>query len=227
MSAAPRRRFQLPEMEGRQARWYARTRGSATQMEVFRQDAARLTGGLPAGSAVLEVAPGPGYLAVEMARPGTLRVTGLDISRTMVELATESARAAGVSVDLRRGDVTAMPFEKDGFDLVVCQAAFKNFKQPVRALDEMHRVLRPGGLAVIQDMNRDASDAAVAAEVRGMKLGRVNAFMTRLILSRFLRRRAYSPARFRSLVALSAFPDCEISTEGMALEVRLRKPEAA
>jgi hypothetical protein len=76
-------------------------------------------------------------------------------------------------------------------------------------------------------MNRDASDAAVAAEVRGMKLSRVNAFMTRLILSRFLRRRAYSPARFRSLVALSAFPDCEISTEGMALEVRLRKPEAA
>ncbi|MGA3183051.1 MAG: class I SAM-dependent methyltransferase [Candidatus Dormibacteria bacterium] len=226
MSAAPRRRFQLPEMEGRQARWYARTRGSATQMEVFRQDAARLTSGLRADATVLEVAPGPGYLAVEMARPGTLRVTGLDISRTMVEIATESARAAGVSVDLRRGDVTAMPFEKDAFDLVVCQAAFKNFKQPVSALDEMHRVLSPGGLAVIQDMNRDASDAAVAAEVRGMKLSRVNAFMTRLILARFLRRRAYSPARFRSLVALSAFPSCEISTEGMALEVRLRKPEA-
>ena len=227
MSAAPHRRFQLPEMEGRQARWYARNRGSATQMAEYRREAARLTAGLPRGGAVLEVAPGPGYQAIEMARPGTLRVTGLDISRTMVEIATESARAAEVSVDFRQGDVTAMPFEKDSFDLIVCQAAFKNFKQPVNALDEMHRVLRPGGLAVIQDMNREAPNAAVAAEVRGMKLNRVNAFMTRLILARFLRRRAFSPARFRSLVPLSAFPGCEISAEGMALEVRLRKPEKA
>jgi len=44
---------------------------------------------------VLEVAPGPGYLAVEMARWGRLRVTGLDISHTMVEIATEHARKAG------------------------------------------------------------------------------------------------------------------------------------
>ena len=227
MSAAPHRRFQLPEMEGRQARWYARNRGSATQMAEYRREAARLTADLPHGGAVLEVAPGPGYHAIEMARPGTLRVTGLDISRTMVEIATESARAAEVSVDFRQGDVTAMPFEKDSFDLIVCQAAFKNFKQPVNALDEMHRVLRPGGLAVIQDMNREAPNAAVAAEVRGMKLNRVNAFMTRLILARFLRRRAYSPARFRSLVALCAFPGCEISTAGMGLEVRLRRREQA
>jgi ubiquinone/menaquinone biosynthesis C-methylase UbiE len=227
MSVRTRRHFQLPEMEGRQARWYARTRGSATQMAGYRREAARLTAGLPSGGAVLEVAPGPGYHAIEMARPGTLRVTGLDISGTMVEIATEGARAQGVPVNFRQGDVTAMPFENAVFDLIVCQAAFKNFKQPVKALDEMHRVLRPGGLAVIQDMNREAPDAAVAAEVRGMKLGRLNAFMTRLILGRFLRHRAYSPARFRSLVALSAFPGCEITAEGMALEVRLHKPETA
>jgi ubiquinone/menaquinone biosynthesis C-methylase UbiE len=227
MSAAPRRRFQVPEMEGRQARWYARQRGSATQMEGYRREAARLTAGLPAGAAVLEVAPGPGYHAVEMARTGALRVTGLDISTTMVEIATENAAAAGVSVDFQHGDVTAMPFGSDSFDLIVCQAAFKNFKQPVAALDEMQRVLRPGGAAVIQDMNRDAPDAAVAEEVRAMRLSRINAFTTRLILSRFLRRRAYSPARFRALVAQSAFPGCEITTRGMELEVRLPKPDPA
>jgi ubiquinone/menaquinone biosynthesis C-methylase UbiE len=227
MSVKTRKRFQVPEMEGRQARWYARTRGSATQMAEYRRQATRLTAELPSGGAVLEVAPGPGYQAIELARTGTLRVTGLDISHTMVEIAREGARAAGVSVDFRQGDVTAMPFESGVFDLIVCQAAFKNFKQPVKALDEMHRVLRPGGLAVIEDMNREAPDAAVAAEVRAMKLSRLNSFMTRLILAKFLRRRAYSPARFRSLVALSAFPGCEISTRGMALEVRLRKPGPA
>jgi ubiquinone/menaquinone biosynthesis C-methylase UbiE len=223
MSATPRRRFQVPEMEGRTARWYARTRGSASQLEVCRRDAARLTAGLEPGATVLEVAPGPGYLAVEMARSGRLRVTGLDISRTMVQIATENARTAGATVDVRQGDVSSMPFAAGSFDLIVCQAAFKNFKRPVEALDEMHRVLRAGGVAVIEDMNRDASNADVAAEVRAMRLSRVNSFTTRLILSRFLRRRAYSPARFRALVARTAFHSCDVSTQGMALEVRLRK----
>ncbi|MGA2284101.1 MAG: class I SAM-dependent methyltransferase [Candidatus Dormibacteria bacterium] len=226
MSATPRKRFQLPEMEGRMARWYARTRGSASQLAECRRQAARLTAGLPDGARVLEVAPGPGYHAVEMARAGRLQVTGLDISRTMVEIATDNARQAGVSVDFRRGDVSAMPFAADTFDLLVCQAAFKNFKQPVRALDEMHRVLRPGGTAVIQDMNRDASSAEIAREVRGMRLNPFNAFMTRLILSTLLRRRAYSPLRFERLVAQTAFGACDVGTAGIGLEVRLTKAAA-
>ena len=226
MSAAPRRRFQLPEMEGRTARWYARQCGSATQMAEYRQEAARLTAGLASGAKVLEVAPGPGYQAVEMARAGVARVTGLDISRTMVEIGTQTARQAGVHVEFRQGDVSAMPFAAESFDLIVCQAAFKNFRQPLAALNEMYRVLRPGGRAVIQDMNRDVAGADIAAEVRGMRLSRINSFMTRLTLSTMLRRRAYSAARFERLVAHTAFGGCETHTQGMTLEVRLAKPAA-
>src|SRR5258708_4192449 len=117
--AVNRRRHLLPEMEGTTARWYARQRGTPSQIALFRQQAAELTAGLPKGADVLEVAPGPGYLAVEMARLGHVKVTGLDISRTMVEIAGENARAAGVAVDLRHGDATAMPFADESFDLVV------------------------------------------------------------------------------------------------------------
>jgi ubiquinone/menaquinone biosynthesis C-methylase UbiE len=175
---------------------------------------------------VLEVAPGPGYHAVEMALLGRVRVTGLDISRTMVAIATETARRAGVEVDLRRGDVASMPFAADAFDLVVCQAAFKNFKRPADALDEMHRVLRPGGVAVIQDLNRDASYADIAREVRGMGLTPVGALMTRLILGTVLRRRAYSPVGFERLAARTRFGTCTTTTEGISLEVRLTKAVA-
>jgi ubiquinone/menaquinone biosynthesis C-methylase UbiE len=227
MSAAPRRRFQLPEMEGRTARWYARQRGSASQLAECRREAARLTAGLPSGAAVLEVAPGPGYQAVEIASAAPVRVTGLDISHTMVEIATETARRAGVEVEFRQGDVSAMPFAAACFDLIVCQAAFKNFRQPQAALNEMHRVLRPGGRAVIQDMNREVTGAEIAAEVKAMRLSRVNSFMTRLTLSTMLRRRAYSAARFERLVAHTAFGSCETHTQGMTLEVRLTKPVAA
>src|SRR5438067_5572546 len=193
-------RFRVPEMEGAVARWYARQRRSGSQIEEYRKQAAQFTAGLPSGAAVLEVAPGPGYLAIEMARLGRFPVTGLDISHTFVEIASENARQAAVSVDFRRGDAAGMPFEADSFDLIVCQAAFKNFAQPGRALDEMHRVLRCGGTAVIQDMSREASAAAIDQEVARMQLGRLNAVMTKSALA-MLRRRAYSRAQFERLAA--------------------------
>src|SRR5438270_8491587 len=124
---ARRWRLKGPEMEGPIARWYARIRASQSQLDAYEKQAALITAGLPSGARVLEVAPGPGYLAIEMARPGGLRVTGLDVSRTFVDIASENARRAGVTVDFRLGDVARMPFPTESFDLVVCQAAFKNF----------------------------------------------------------------------------------------------------
>ena len=215
-------RFKGPEMEGPIARWYARVRGSESQLDACRQQARQLTEGLPAGARVLEVAPGPGYLAIEMARLGKFHVTGLDISRTFVEIASENARQAGVTAEFRRGDVAEMPFEAESFDLVVCQAAFKNFTLPRSALAEMHRVLRPGGSAVIQDMSKDATHADIGREVDGMNLGWFSSFTTTATLER-LKRRAYSPEQFRRLAAESPFRTCEITTGGIGLEVRLKK----
>ena len=117
-----RRRFLLPEMEGMTARWYARQRGTPSQIAVYREQAAQLTAGLADGAAVLEVAPGPGYFAIEVAKLDRFEVTGADISRTMVEIARQNAAAAGVAVDFEHGDATAMPFADDSFDLIVCQA---------------------------------------------------------------------------------------------------------
>jgi len=123
---------------------------------------------------------------------------------------------------VRQGDAARIPFDTGSFDLIVCQAAFKNFSEPVRALDEMHRVLRPGGLAVIQDLSKDASSADIDREVRSMNLSRFNAFTTKFVLSTMLRR-AYSPGQFERLVAESVFRACEIRRDGIGLEVRLKK----
>jgi len=225
MQTMETRRWRLkgPEMEGPIARWYAKVRGSQSQLEAYRAQAAQLTSGLPEGARVLEVAPGPGYLSIEMARLGRFDVTGLDISRTFVEIGSENAHRAGVSVEFRNGDVANMPFGAETFDLMVCQAAFKNFTLPRTALAEIHRVLRAGGTAVIQDMSRDATHADIDAEVAAMNLGWLSSFMTRATLER-LRNRAYSPLQLELLVAESPFQTCEITTAGIGLEVRLTKP---
>jgi ubiquinone/menaquinone biosynthesis C-methylase UbiE len=209
-------------MEGGMARWYANTRRSGEQIAQWRKQAAQLTDGLPDGATILEVAPGPGYFAIELARLGRFHVTGLDVSRTFVDIATTNARQAGVSVDFLLGNASAMPFAENSFDLVVCQAAFKNFSQPVEALNEMCRVLRPGGTAIIDDMDKSATSAAIAEEVAPMRLNWFNALFTRRALG-WLRKRAYTAAQFQRMGAESAFGGARVTVSGIGLEVRLTK----
>ena len=209
-------------MEGSIARWYARTRGSESQISMWRRQAQELTRGLPEHAEVLEVAPGPGYFAIELARLGPYRVTGLEISHTFIDIASENARRAGVKLTLRQGDASHMPLGDESFDLVVCQAAFKNFSRPQSAVNEMHRVLRAGGTAWIEDMRHDATDAAIREEVAAMNLPGLRAFMTRRALTS-LRRRAYTVEQFASFARASPFGSAEVNTKGIALEVRMTK----
>ncbi|MFK0249353.1 class I SAM-dependent methyltransferase [Amycolatopsis azurea] len=218
-----RKRFKiLPEMGGALARNYARQRGTEPQIELWRKQAGELTAGLPEGAKILEIAFGPGYFAVELARLG-FPVTGLDVAPAFIEIASEYARGQGVHVEFREGDVAAMPFDDESFDLVVCQAAFKNFVWPVKALDEIYRVLRPGGTAVVQDMNRDATDGDIVREVESMKIGKLAGLGVRQALVG-LRRRAYTSVDFSGLVAETAFRTCEVTTSGIGLDVRLTRP---
>ncbi len=209
-------------MEGIVARWYTRIRQSGSQIEEWRKQAIQLTGDLPDGADVLEVAPGPGYFTIEMARLDRLHMTGLDISHTFVGIARENARKAGVSVNFQQGDASHMPFAEGVFDLIICQSAFKNFSRPSKVIDEMYRVLRDGGTAVIQDMWKNVSDATLREEVNSMRLSSVNAFMTRRTLQ-MLRRRAYTKEQFEHLATASAFGRCEIEMHGIGIEVRLKK----
>src|SRR5262249_55399604 len=110
----------------------------------------------------------------------------------------------------------------ESFDLIVCQAAFKNFAHPGRALQEMYRVLRTGGGGIIQDMSRGASNAEIGRGVSRRRRGRGRALTTRWTL-KGLRRRAHTTERFRELAAASPFGTCDIQAGGIGLDVRLKK----
>ena len=208
-------------MDGPIARWYARTTGKS--IEQFRIEARALAEKLAPGSSILEVAPGPGYLAIELARLGNYQVVGLDISKTFVELASENARKAGVAVAFQLGNAAAMPFEDGSFDLVVCRAAFKNFSEPTRALAEMHRVLKSGGKALIIDLRPDASPSDIAAAVDGMNLSWLNSQITKLTFKHMLLKRAHSKESIRQMAAQTPFETCEIHERGIGLEITLMK----
>jgi ubiquinone/menaquinone biosynthesis C-methylase UbiE len=208
-------------MEGATARWYARL--TEKSMKDFRELALRTAAEIPAGSKVLEVAPGPGYFAIELAKLGGYEVTGLDISATFVEIARANAEKAGVRVDFRRGNASAMPFADEAFDFLLCRAAFKNFSEPVKALREMRRVLRPGGRAVIIDLRRDAPREHVNRAVDEMKLGAVNSAVTKLTFRWMLLKRAYTKEEFRKMIAEAGFGEAEIREELTGLEIEMTK----
>ena len=94
----------------------------------------------------------------------------VDISKTFVEIAQRNAAQEGVAPHFELGNAAALPLADATADPEVCRAAFKNFTEPVKALKEMRRVLRPGGTALLIDMRRDAPMSEVKV-LRG-RIGR-------------------------------------------------------
>lgn len=209
-------------MEGIIATWYAKNTGKS--MEEFRKDARRVAGIVREGDSILEVAPGPGYFAIELAKLGHFNITGLDISATFVEIAQAKAQEAGVKINFRQGDAAHMPFDDDSFDFLFCRAAFKNFSAPVAALDDFYRVLKPGGKALILDLRGDASNEALDHIVdEDLKLRGFSNLMTKWIFKTSLVKRAYTRQQFNQMAAQSRFKTCTVDEKPAELAVWLEK----
>jgi ubiquinone/menaquinone biosynthesis C-methylase UbiE len=207
-------------MEGGIATWYSAI--TRKDMSEFIAVARRMAIGLADGARVLEVAPGPGYFAIELAKLGGCEVTGLDISASFVRIARGNAADAGVTVDFQHGNAAAMPFAADRFDFVFCRAAFKNFARPIAALTEIRRVLKPGGRAVIIDLRADASNEEIDSRVDAMGLRAASRVLTKGIL-RWLRKRAYTKDDFRQFTAASGFRLSSIVMSATEFEITLVK----
>ncbi|RKQ14835.1 class I SAM-dependent methyltransferase [Ureibacillus endophyticus] len=172
------------------------------------------------GANVLEVAPGPGYLSIELAKRG-FHVTAVDISPDFVEIAKRNASEAAVSVNFLEGNVSNLPFQDCQFDFVVCSAAFKNFKDPVKALCEIHRVLKQKGKALIIDMNHEATNEDINEEVSNMK--GFDRLFVKFSFKTFLKKGAYTKEEFAEFIKQSPFKNYHIRNEGISLYVYLDK----
>jgi arsenite methyltransferase len=127
---------------------------------------AQLAGVRP-GWRVLDVASGRGPTARLLASELGAEVTGVDRSPQSIEAARAEAQAAGLGerLSLVVGDAEALPVSSGAFDAVVCECALCLFPGKPRAVAEMWRALRPGGVVAIADVTAELDD--LPAPLRG------------------------------------------------------------
>jgi len=115
-----------------------------------QNSAGYLLGRLAAGQDLLDVGCGPGTITRDLARlvaPG--RVVGIDAAPDIVARARSEPNADNLSFEV--ADVYRLPFDDATFDVVHAHQVLQHLSDPVAALAEMHRVLRPGGIVAVRD----------------------------------------------------------------------------
>jgi ubiquinone/menaquinone biosynthesis C-methylase UbiE len=207
-------------MEGSLARWYDRT--TRKDMPEMQQLAARIAALVPGAGSVLEVAPGPGFLSIALAKRG-LQVRAVDISKSFVEIARHNAATEGVKARFQLGNAAALPVDDASVDFVVCRAAFKNFSEPVKALAEMRRVLKPGGTALLIDMRRDVSVAEVRRYVDGLGVNWLSRCFMMLTFRGMLIKRAYPLEEIRRMAIAAGWTDPRIESSPLGFEAWMKK----
>lgn len=207
-------------IEGYFATKYAEcARSSEVMREGYRKLAAAAASAVRGGT-VLEVGPGPGYVAIELARLlPEARIFGLDISATMVEIAARNAGEHGVEgrVTFQQGNAARMPFEDSFFAFLISCGSLHHWHKPRQVLEEIRRVLKPGCRALVNDLRGDVPKERIGEWVSGLE-------------SRFMRwgarhsfSEAYAPEQIEGLLKGCGFAGLEVRTGEYDMTIWLRK----
>jgi demethylmenaquinone methyltransferase/2-methoxy-6-polyprenyl-1,4-benzoquinol methylase len=150
---------------------------------------------------ILDIACGTGDLSFEALRQTPdAQITGVDLAEPMLELFRAKAEAKGVAAQIERGDVENLQFAADSFDGVTIGFGTRNFTDLLRAFQEIHRVLKPGGVFVNLELARP----------RVFPVKQMYRFYFDFLLPRLARMFAGDRSAYRYLPdSLRRFPDLE------------------
>jgi len=167
-----------------------------------------------AGGSVLDVGTGPGQIPIKLAlREPSLVIHAIDLSDPMLRRAAMDAARWGVDMRilLHRGDALAIPYDAGLFDLVMCNSLLHHAADPVRLVQEMDRVCRPGGALLLRDLRRPKRFALTAhlrrhgrhyeGKMRELFEASVRAAYTRAELDAIVRASGVRGVRVRTLGA--------------------------
>jgi ubiquinone/menaquinone biosynthesis C-methylase UbiE len=197
------------------------------QMKLLRWTVARRAIALMSQGEAADLGCGPGDLVILLAQMAPkLHVTGVDLSDEMLEQAHARAQEAGFEerVAFRKGDVASIPFPDISLDLVVSTLSLHHWSDPVIVLDEIARVLCPGGAFLIFDLRRDVA----------FPFWMLLWFATRFVVPRAIRRineplgsrdAAYTPEEAKQLAERSRLLGWQVTRGPLWLTIEGKKTE--
>ena len=164
----------------------------------------------------LEVGPGPGYLGLEWLKKTTgTQLKGLEISPAMIQIAERNAQTYGFAdrVQYVKGDAQAMPFDDNFFDGVFTNGSLHEWSQPQKILNEIYRVLKPGGRYFISDLRRDMNMLVewfmkLVTQPKEIKLGLITSINA-----------AYTPPEITALLRETGLKGTTVDASPMGLAI--------
>lgn len=182
---------------------------------------------------LLDVGTGPGRVLVALARLAPeIELYGLDIAEAMIDRAR--ANLGRSKVELRVGSIEHTEYPADFFDAVACSGSFYLWEHPSESLDEIFRILKPGGAAYLYESYSDFDEVAFRAAFARSRGGQN--WLRRKIGGRFLRRQlrmTYSTSEVQEILRRTRFAATSsverITLAGLPtwLRVTLRRPGAS
>ena len=150
------------------------------------------------GEKILDIACGDGELSLRMAAKGA-DVYGLDMSAEGIASARRLAKIAKLKCEFTVGDAEHLPFTDGFFDKLVCSSSLEHFKDDAQSLSEIHRVLRPGGKAVLT-VDSFTYPIAPALKERHRKMCSVEHYYTKESMEAALKNAGMTMARSEYLL---------------------------
>lgn len=104
---------------------------------------------------IADVGTGPGFLAIELAKMSNAKVIATDISPNMIKTAEENAKKSGANIEFKISDANKLPFDDDSIDLLTASFLIHFLKDMTPLLNELKRVMKPGGRVMLTTFRRD------------------------------------------------------------------------
>jgi SAM-dependent methyltransferase len=163
---------------------------------------------------LLDVGTGSGLQlkVIHEMRPG-MELFGLDLSGAAIQIARDNL--AGIGVDLRQGSIERTSYEDGLFDLVTCHSSMSYWPRPISCFDEIYRILKPGGAAVLFEPQKDLDINQVVEVIRAnladksplRRFAATSLNKYGLLWGRKIGLRLYSVGKLEELAARSRFGD--------------------
>ena len=178
---------------------------------------------------ILDVGTGPGYLPMEIAkRAPSITVVGIDATRKMIQFAYRQAREQSLAgrLSFLVGNAYSLMFEDHSFDMVISTGVLHAWKEPVRALGECYRVLKPGGVAWILDPAQILTGKNFLLWCRSLNWWEKIVYKIHSWLPRGGPPRRFSLEEVKELLAKTPFGDGTIEQrDGIAIRLKKRVRE--